>query len=228
MLVKLLPLILLYSGLYAGPPMLTNDPFVPDVNQFEINTIAVSEHRDTTIFTAPVFDLNYGVVKDVQVTLATGYISSDVQSGFDAFEVSTKWKFYSNETFAIALSPIYISYPLETVLNEGEVFKVSAPMSLTLTETLLWILSLDYIMPFEDDNHLEVGTYLQYTLEQHNFYAEVFSEESKTHDALFTLLNFGYLYQLDNNWAVMFSAGREIKAEEEEATIGFVGIQLVY
>jgi len=208
--------------------MLTNDPSVPDVNQFEVNILSRSEYRDIMILTAPVLDLNYGVVKDVQVTLATGYISSNVQKGFDAFEVSSKWKFYSNETFAIAISPIYISYPVETVFNEGEVFTVSIPMSLALTDTLLWILSLDYIMPLEDDNHFEVGTYLQYTLERHNFYTELFLEESKIHNSLFTLLNFGYLYQLDNNWAVMFSVGREIKAEEEEATIGFVGIQLVY
>ena len=208
--------------------MLTNDPFVPDVNQFEVNMFSLSEYRDKRILIAPVVDLNYGVVKDVQVTLATGYINSDTQKGFDAFEVSTKWKFYSNKSFAIAISPIYISYPLETVFNEGEVFKVSAPMSFALTDTLLWILSLDYIMPFEDDNHFEVGTYLQYTLKRHNFYAEVFSEESKTHDALFTLLNLGYLYQLNNNWAVMLSTGREIKAEEAEAVIGFLGIQLIY
>ena len=208
--------------------MLSDDPFVPDEGQFEINFAAASEHRDATVITAPILDLNYGLIKDVQITFATGYISTQDQKGWDAFELAFKYNFYSNDFFAIAINPKYISYPVETIFNEGSIYELSVPMSLQLSEDWSWIISLAYIYPNGHDDHLELGSYLQYHYHTQNFYAEVFTEGSKSYDDLFTLVNLGYLYQFQENLAFMLSVGREIRAQEKKATIAYGGLQLLF
>ena len=208
--------------------MLSDDPFVPDEGQFEINFSAAGEYRDVTVITAPIIDLNYGLIENVQITFATGYISTQDQKGWDAFELAMKYNFYSNDLFAIAINPKYISYPVETIFNEGSTYEVSIPMSIQLSEDWSWIISLAYIYPNGYDDHLEFGSYLQYRYMHQNFYAELFSESSKSYDDLFTLINIGYLYQFQENLAVMLSIGQEIRAQEKKATIGYGGIQLLF
>ena len=218
----------LFSQLLAGPPMLSNDPFVPDVGQFEINLGAHMEEGNERIIAAPILDVNYGLIQNVQITVAGAYLQDDSRRGFDAFEVGIKWMFYSNDLFAIALNPVYLSYPVKTVFNEGESYKLSVPMSFRFNEHWSWIVDFDYIYPREERDHLELGTYVQYTQGNHNFYGEYFVEQSKYHDALFSLVNFGYLWQFHNHVAFMFSAGQEIRAEEKEANIIYSGLQVTF
>ena len=208
--------------------MLSNDPFVPNVGQFEINIAGFAESRDTTIIAAPIIDANYGVMQDLQVTFVTAYLLSEEGQGFDAFEVSFKWLFYNDDFFSIAINRIYFSYPVATVFNEGDVYKLSVPTYFKVSKSLGLFVDLAYIHPLEEPHHFELGSYLQYSANNHNFYGELFIEESKNHDRLFVLVNFGYLYQLNNNIAFMASIGRELKAEEKNAVISYGGVQFLF
>ena len=214
--------------LIAGPPTLSNDPFIPDVGQFEINLGAHIEQGRERVIAAPIIDANYGVFKNVQITGVLAYATDGDQRGFDAFEFSVKWKFYDDNFFAIALNPVYFSYPVSTVFNEGEVYKLSVPMSFVFSENWSWLIDLSYIYPREERDHFELGTYLQYTQGTQNVYLEYFAEESKYHDAIFSLLNVGYLWQFHDYVAWMVSVGREIRAEEKEATIAYSALQFTF
>ncbi len=208
--------------------MLTDDPFTPDVGQFEINIGGFMEDRDNLVVTAPIIDVNYGLIKNVQLTMATAYISSVDENGWDALELAVKWNFYSNELFSMAVSPLYVNYPVETIFNEGERYAISFPMNFQFNARWSLVLTPSYIYQSTADEHPELGTYLQYALERHNFYVELFMEESKDYDATFSLANFGYSWQYNDSVVLMLSVGREIRAEEREATIAYSGLQLVF
>ena len=212
----------------AGPPMLTDDPFVPNVGQFEVNFSAAMQESDHRVITAPIVDLNYGVMENVELTAAMGYIVSDERNDWDALELAFKWMFYGGDFFSIALSPKYLNYPVKTIFNEGQILEVNFPMNFQFSETWSLVLSPNYVYRTSEEQHPELGTYLQYSGGNHNFYVEFFMEESKDYDATFMLVNFGYLWQFHDNVAFMLSLGRELKAEEQEATIAYSGLQLLF
>ena len=208
--------------------MLSDDPFVPNLGQFEVNIAGGVESRDKTVVTAPIVDLNYGLIKNVQITFATGYINSTTQNDWDAFELAFKWNFYSDDVFAMAINPKYLVYPTNSIFNEGDVYEVSFPMNINLNATLNLVLSPAYIAPINDNNHFEFGSYLQYTKENHSLYTEIFVEEAKEFATIFTLVNFGYLWQFHPHIAFMLSLGKEIKSSEKEAFISYSGLQFIY
>ncbi len=219
--------LLLAISLFAGPPMLSNDPFVPDLGQFEINLAAEFEDRDATIVTAPIIDFNYGLIKDVQFTVEGAYVTSEEQGDFDALELAIKWNFYQDDFFAIAIYPQYLSYPTDSIFDEGEVFALSIPMSFALADDLRWVVDISYVRA-EDAEHMEMGSYLQYSYSEHDFYFEAYSEEGEHDHERLLLLQLGYLYQFHDNVAFMIALGREIHAEEKKAIIGYSGLQFVF
>ena len=214
--------------LIAGPPMLSDDPFVPKKGSFEFNFAATFEDGNEKILTAPIVDTNYALSDTLQLTLATGYIESHHKSDWDAYEISMKWNFYQNDFFAIALTPIYRDYPVHTVFNEGKSYKVGFPMAFRFTKGWSLVVTPNYVFLNTQDNHLELGSYLKYSYRQHDFFAEVFTESAKEYHALFTLVNFGYMWQFHEHVGFMLSLGREIRAEEKEATIAYSGLQLTF
>lgn len=91
----------------AGPPMMTEDPMVADAKTWELNTSidpAVGDHFRVTL---PNLDLNYGVVKDLQVHLGVPYeVSFDhprTTSSFGNIEVGIKFHFLHEEEHFISL-----------------------------------------------------------------------------------------------------------------------------
>jgi len=225
----LIVIALLFSSLQAGPPMLSDDPFVPDRGQFEINLTGELSEAQERVLTAPILDANYGLVEDLQITFELGYINAPNQKGFDALELAFKWNFYSDDFFAVAINPKYLSNPVDSIFNEGEVYEVSVPMNFTLSENLSLVVSPAFIYPLTtDEAHMEFGSYLKYSYEKSDFFIEYFAESSKKYDDLFSIVNLGYMLQFHENIAFMLSIGQEIKSPEKEATIAYSGLQFVF
>jgi len=220
---------LLSSSLQAGPPMLSDDPFVPNKGQYEINLAGGFSQAQEIVTTAPIVDANYGLLEDVQVTFALGYITAPSQKGFDALELAFKWNFYSDDFFAVAVNPKYLSNPVDSIFNEGEVYEVSIPMNFTLSENLSLVVSPAFIYPLTtDEAHLELGGYFKYSYKRSDFFVEYFGEAAKKYNNLFSIVNFGYMMQFHKNVAFMLSIGRELKSPEKEATIVYSGLQFVF
>ena len=208
--------------------MLSQDPFVPALNQFEINVAAAIEETGDTREIASILDINYGLLNNVQLTIEGAYVDAETQDDFDAMELALKWNFYQNDFFAIAVNPRYLSYPIRSVFDEGEVLELSLPMSFALNDALNWVVDILYVKPKDGSEHMELGTYLQYTQTNHNYYLELYMEESEADDEIYSLLNLGYLYQFHNNIAFMISIGRETHAEDQKSTIAYSGLQFVF
>ena len=216
------------SFLFAGPPMKSNDPFVPSYGEYEINVAVEIEDKDFTLVRAPIIDFNYGIYENVQFTFEGAYVNSDLEDDFDSLEVAFKWHFYEGELFSIALYPKYISYPIESIFNEGETYELTLPMNYILTANLDLVVDITYVYPKNGIEHMEYGTYLKYKINKHTYYTEIFFEDSPHQKGAFILGNLGYMYHFHKDVAFMISAGREMVSDGKKATLGYSGLQIIF
>jgi len=227
------PILFLFSSLlFAGPPMKSSDPFVPELGQFEINIAVEGEYNKNQFFRAPIIDLNYGIIKNVQITLETAYVISQEKSeyidDFDSFELALKWCFYEGDRFAIAFYPKFKSYPIDSIFNSGETYEIDIPMNFALSDKVDFVFDTAYIMPKDGLDHFEFGTYMKYKNELHTYYAELFLENVGSEEETFTLGGLGYMYQFHKNIAFMISCGRELSSNNKKSTVGYSGLQFVF
>jgi hypothetical protein len=97
---------------FAGPPYLTDDPVPTDTGHWEIYAFTAAEGRRSTLDAASGFDLNYGPVKDVQLTATLPYSFSHAplegwRSGSGDVELGIKYRFIHDEKsgFSAAIFP---------------------------------------------------------------------------------------------------------------------------
>jgi hypothetical protein len=97
---------------FAGPPYLTDDPVPTDTGHWEIYAFTAGEGERSTVDADAGFDLNYGAVKDVQLT-ATLPLSfardpeEGWRSGTGDLELALKYRFIHDEKhgFSAAVFP---------------------------------------------------------------------------------------------------------------------------
>ncbi len=100
------------SCAWAGPPYLTDDPVPTDTGGWEIYAFTAGEGRGSTVDADAGFDLNYGAVKDVQLTatlpLSFSHDPLDGwRSGTGDAELAVKYRFINDEKhgFSAAVFP---------------------------------------------------------------------------------------------------------------------------
>ena len=86
----------------AGPPYITDDPVPTDTGHWEIYTFTDGEGVDSTIDADAGLDLNYGPVKDVQLTATLPLsFSREARRGWRAgtgdVELAVKYRFFDDE-----------------------------------------------------------------------------------------------------------------------------------
>jgi hypothetical protein len=96
----------------AGPPYLTDDPVPTDTGHWEIYAFAAGEGRRSVFDGDAGFDLNYGGVKDVQLTATLPLSFSHAplegwRGGTGDVELGVKYRFLNNEKsgFSAAVFP---------------------------------------------------------------------------------------------------------------------------
>ena len=213
--------------LYAGPPMLTDDPDVPNCGEFEINLASELERRETNTLTIPIVDFNYGIFPKVQFTIESSYIWEKSQHDFGATEVALKYNFYSNDIVSLALYPHYIFYANDSLFKESNSWEIMLPISFKLSEKLSLVSSLSYIKPTKEQSHIEFGSYLEYENNRDSYYVEDYwEEEPQTKDRL--LINLGYLHEFNDGLAFIGSVGYEVQSSQKRATLGYLGLQVSF
>ena len=221
-------LLLVTNLLYAGPPMMTDDPFSPALNKFEINLASELENSDELSVLVPIIDINYGIIPNTQLTIQTAYNSSDNKYKSDALEVAIKYNFYRSDILNIALYPKYIFYPIDTPFDEGESYELQIPISIKVNDNIEWVTSISYLYPQKERNHYEIGTYLAYGKNNHTYYFETFLEENPTDNNIATFLNVGYFYQYKENLGFMGSIGSKLLDSKKEADVAYLGLQIIF
>ena len=100
------------SPAFAGPPYLTDDPVPTDTGHWEIYAFGDGEGRHSTVDADAGFDLNYGPIKDVQLTATLPLSFSHEphepwRSGTGDVELAVKYRFINDERsgFSAAIFP---------------------------------------------------------------------------------------------------------------------------
>lgn len=100
------------TAAYAGPPYLTDDPVPTDTGHWEIYGFTAGEGRGSDFDDDLGFDLNYGPVKDVQLTatLPLSFTHDAVEGwrgGSGDIEAGVKYRFINEEKagFSAAIFP---------------------------------------------------------------------------------------------------------------------------
>lgn len=91
---------------FAGPPYVTDDPEPTDLHHWEIYSFASAEGGHGSWDGAGGVDLNYGPVKDVQLTATLPIAASHIRgagtrAGVGDFELGIKYRFLHAETAGI-------------------------------------------------------------------------------------------------------------------------------
>ena len=227
-ILKTVGILFLTNSIYAGPPMMTDDPFTPDSNQVEINFASEAEKNNNLTVVVPIVDLNYGIYPNTQLTVETAYASSNNRYKSDGLEVAIKYHFYRGDVLNIAIYPKYLFYPMDTPFNEGESYELQLPLSVKLSNNLEWVTSFSYLYPQKSANHYEVGTYLAYENNNHTYYLETFAEENPTDNNLATFFNVGYFYQYKENLGFMGSIGYQTIDSKKQADVAYLGFQIIF
>lgn len=115
------------SPAMAGPPYLTDDPAPTDTGHWEVYGFATAEGRKSALDADAGFDLNYGIVKDVQLTatlpLGLTHDSADGwKAGTGDAELGVKYRLLHDETHGIsaAIFPRII-LPTSSLADHGTV-----------------------------------------------------------------------------------------------------------
>lgn len=117
---------------WAGPPYLTDDPAPTDTGHWEIYGFTAAEGHRSDIDTDAGFDLNYGAIKDVQLTATlplsfTHAAQEGWHGGAGDAELAVKYRFVSDERsgFSAAIFPRVI---LPTSHSPGEKARFLLPL----------------------------------------------------------------------------------------------------
>jgi len=112
------------AAAFAGPPYLTDDPVPTDTGHWEIYAFSAGEAFGSTFDDETGSDLNYGPVKDIQLTatlpLAFGHQpESGWRSGTGDVELGVKYRFVHDQRagFSAAMFPRVI-LPTSTIAND--------------------------------------------------------------------------------------------------------------
>ncbi|HET6941949.1 MAG TPA: hypothetical protein VFH89_07305 [Sphingomicrobium sp.] len=116
----------LSASAIAGPPYLTDDPAPTETGHWEIYAFATGEGRHASFDGDAGVDLNYGPVKDLQLT-ATLPLSFNHESGTGwhtgsgDVELGTKYRFFNDEEagFSAAVFPRVI-LPTSSLTDNGK------------------------------------------------------------------------------------------------------------
>ncbi len=227
----------------GGPPMITDDPGTPGDRRWEINLAIAGEHRPNEwLLDAPAVDLNYGLGKNLQLTLQTplalrkrsghGWLG-----GLGGTEAAVKWRFLDEERsgFDLSMFPRVI-FNLRTssvrrgLAEDGTRFQIPLQLARKLgpfgldcefgplagsvgrSEWLYGIVA-----------GIEASKTTSVMAELHGSARTNFSRDILT-------ANFGLRHALGAHATWIASLGHEVRAPREEtlALVGYCGVQLVY
>ena len=121
------------SATYAGPPYLTDDPVPTDTGHWEIYAFGTGEGRRSALDADAGFDLNYGPVKDVQLT-ATLPLSfshepgSGWRSGTGDVELAVKYRFINDERSGFSAAVFPRAFLPTSSIESGEKARFLLPL----------------------------------------------------------------------------------------------------
>jgi hypothetical protein len=223
----------------AGPPYSTDDPAPVDPGHWEVIPFVTGSHESGTTAGETGFDINYGLMPDVQLTLVVPVLyehSSSLRSGLGRIETEVKWRFLEQDENGprpeIAFAPTVI-WP--TAAAEYDSGSASFMLPLWVQKDFgEWSIFGGGGYQINPDEHLrdswETGIGLLRSVDDRwTFGAEFFHEKPDVPtERSFTSINVGAEWELSENWTLLGSVGPTDFGRSLEAWSFFVGVRAYY
>ena len=229
------------ATVWAGPPLLTDDPGTPGDGNWEINLASAVEYVGSeTLLEAPILDINYGLGERVQLKFEIPWLSlfdndNGTTTGLGNSEIGIKYRFVDEDRHGVSIS----TYPQVSWNNPTS--SVEQGLVDPGTELFLPIQIARGIGPVELG--LELG-YARHQYERDEWVygfsgawriAEYFKIVGEIHGVAtwdfgddILVFNIGGAAEVHDNVAILFSAGRSLKkvGADDPKILGFAGLQL--
>lgn len=222
--------------------MITDDPGTPGNGKWEINLAIALEHRsDETSLDLPAIDLNYGVGKNIQLTLQTAPVLLTREDhgpigGLGGTEAAVKWRFLDEEKngFDMSMFPRVIfniqqSSARRGLTEDGTRFQIPfqisksfgrfhadaefGPVGITVGRSE-WLYGVV--------GGFDVAKPTMLMAELHGTSRMNFARDE-------LVINFGLRHELTETRILIISLGHEVRSPEDSlALIGYFGVQLLY
>lgn len=117
----------------AGPPYITDDPVPTDTGHWEVYTFTDGQGLRSSVDADAGFDLNYGPVKDVQLT-ATLPLSFSREprrgwrTGTGDVELAVKYRFFDDEKSGLSVAVFPRAFLPTSTLDRGERTRLLLPV----------------------------------------------------------------------------------------------------
>jgi hypothetical protein len=227
----------------GGPPMITDDPGTPGDKKWEINLALAFEHRPGETSTdLPAIDLNYGVGEHIQLTLQIAPVflkreGHGLIGGLGGTEAAVKWRFLDQQTngdgFDMSMFPrvifnIVSSSARRGLSEDGTRFQI--PMQLAKTFGR-WHADFEFgpLVSSVARSEWLYGVVAGFDVSKPTLLMAELHGTSRMNFARDGLtVNVGIHHEFSKTRILIVSLGREIRSPDRLATIGYVGMQLIY
>ena len=227
------------QSVFAGPPLVTDDPGVLGTGGWEYTLAVEGDKRDAGDgFVAPGLEVAYGFNDAMQgaVSIARAVVDepgSSSRSDFDAIGFEFKWQLYSDDNVAVAVAPAY-SFPLTSSSTDRGIVEDVNVLSLPVIasyETGPWAFNVQfaYEATSTGPNGKFAGLAGGYAVnDQLTLLAEVYTVRVSGEDADEDNWNLGVEYAVNDALALLASYGGSLSSAlpsmEELDEAFFVGL----
>jgi hypothetical protein len=237
--ILLLASIAITTAAQAGPPFVTDDPETPPLHGWEINVPIILEHESgEQVLQTPLFDINYGYRRNVQLKVEFALLNVHVdggqtERGLGDTSVGVKWRFLEEGR----LLPQMAVYPQVTLptgddqrgLGEGN---PSYRLPLVLQKGLgPWTVfgtvgAVLQSRPGSRDFWFHGLTVLREVSPSLELGVEEYGNSPTDRDERTSMgFNLGGIWKVADALSVLFSAGRTVRGEQ--ATTVYLGMQVL-
>jgi hypothetical protein len=227
----------------GGPPLITDDPYTPGQNNWEINIAGTLERRaQTWLWETPLLDINYGCGERVQIKYEIPYLIEDqegaeAQGGVGNSGLGVKWRFLDEDKhgIAMAVSPAFEFNTDASARRRGLVSDNLAfvlPFQIARSFGKMGLnLEIGYALVEQEENEWLYGLAFGYDANENlQLLAEFRGSAHRDFGQHELLFQVGGRHRLTENLNLLLAAGRGIHSAsgEDIKYLGYLGLQFTF
>lgn len=235
-------LILLAKGaVFAGPPLLTDDPDTPGDKHWEINVaFTLDRYQAESMYEAPLLDLNYGVGDNIQLKYEAPWLilheqGSGTQNGLGNSIFGVKWRFLDEEKYGVNVST-YPQYEFNSstssidkgLVEKGSSFLLPVEVSKKMGSVLVDG-EIGYTFEQNHDDEWIYGIFIGYEIRENlTILGEIHGVTMKEFKGNNTVFNIGTQWDCTKQYGLLASAGRSFNSStaDEPNLLVYLGLQI--
>jgi hypothetical protein len=237
----LLLIVITAAPVFAGPPLLTDDPDTPGDQHWEINvayTLDKSKMESTQ--ETPILDLNYGLGDNIQLKYEIPWLinreqQTGTKSGAGNSLAGIKWRFLEEEKYGVNMSvypQIGFNFPTSSAAREVFYEETYGILPVEVSKKF-GLLTLDgefgYTFNQHSENEWLYGLFCGYEIRENlTMLAEIHGGATTQFNSNETVFNIGTQWDFTKKYGLLASAGRSFSrpTSDKPNLLLYLGLQM--